>query len=104
MQKIAKPILVTYVLSYFIIKTHLLDVDNFPQTFDMESPHRKEKHCENCGKVVNSYWQRKHMNRGDIYDVCGPDCYVEYYKTIVDYAPPPEFSYGCANSAKWFWE
>ena len=35
--------------------------------------HRKEKHCENCRKVVHSYWHRKHMNRGDIYDVCGPD-------------------------------
>jgi predicted RNA-binding Zn-ribbon protein involved in translation (DUF1610 family) len=65
--------------------------------------HRKEKHCNNCGKTVNSYWHRKHMKRGDIYNVCGPDCYVEFYKTIVNFAPPPEFSYSCADSAKWFW-
>ena len=39
MQKISKTTLGTYVLSYFIIKTHLFDVDNFPRTFDMESPH-----------------------------------------------------------------
>ena len=38
MQKIAKTILVAYVLSYFIIKTHLFDIDHFPRTFDMESP------------------------------------------------------------------
>ena len=38
MPKIAKTILVTCVLSYFIVKTHVFDVDHFPRTFDMASP------------------------------------------------------------------
>ena len=26
--------------------------------------YRKEKYCNNCGKSVNSYWNRKHKNMG----------------------------------------
>ena len=34
----AKTILETYILSYFIKKVHLFDVDYFSRTFDLESP------------------------------------------------------------------
>ena len=56
--------------------------------------HRKEKHCDSCGKVVTSYWHHKYLPRGDIYDVCGPDCYVEFFNEIVNPPPPPGRIYG----------
>ena len=51
--------------------------------------HKKEKHCDGCGKVVDSYWHHKYLPRGDIYDVCGPDCYVELFNKAVNPPPPP---------------
>ena len=51
--------------------------------------HKKEKHCDGCGKVVDSYWHHKYLPRGDIYDVCGPDCYVEFFNEVVNPPPPP---------------
>ena len=56
--------------------------------------HRKEKHCDSCGKVVTSYWHHKYLPRGDIYDVCGQDCYVDFFNEIVNPPPPPGLIYG----------
>ena len=68
--------------------------------------HKKEKHCNQCGKVVKSFWHKKHIVKkdiyGDIYDVCGPECYVEFHNEVVDPPPPPGYTYGWFF-AKWFW-
>ena len=37
--------------------------------------HRKEKHCNVCGKVGNNFWQKN--LHGDKYDVCRNECYRE---------------------------
>ena len=54
----------------------------------------QEKNCDNCGKVVNSYWHRKHMKHGD-------NCYVKFYNTIVN--PFHHQDPAMADSVKWFW-
>ena len=41
------------------------------------------------------------MKHGDIYDVCGRDCYVEFYNTISN--PYHHQDPAMADSAKWFW-
>ena len=60
--------------------------------------HKKEKHCNQCGKVVKSFWHKKHFVKkniyGDIYDVCGPECYIEFHNKVVDPPPSPGYSYG----------
>ena len=72
--------------------------DDLPSKADLKR-HRKEKHYDNCGKVVNSYWHRKH---GENYEVCGKDCgLVEFYNTIVD--PYHHQDIAIADSAEWFW-
>ena len=71
--------------------------DDLPSKADLKR-HRKEKHCDNCGKVVNSYWHRKHH---DNYKVCGKECYVEFYNTIVN--PYHHQDPAMAESSKWFW-
>ena len=71
--------------------------DDLPSKADLKR-HRKEKHCDNCGKVVNSYWHKKH---GENYHVCGKECYVEFYNTIVN--PYHHQDIAIADSLKWFW-
>ena len=61
-------------------------------------PGKKEKHCNQCGKVAKSFWHKKHnVNKdiyGDINDLCGSECYVEFHNEVVDPPPPPGYSYG----------
>ena len=71
--------------------------DDLPSKADLKR-HKKEKHCDNCGKVVNSYWHRKYH---DNYNVCGKECYVEFYNTIVN--PYHHQDIAIADSSKWFW-
>ena len=70
---------------------------DLPSKADLKR-HRKEKHCDNCGKVVSSYWHRGH---GETYHVCSKDCYVEFQGTIVN--PCHHQDLAMSDSAEWFW-
>ena len=59
---------------------------------------QERKHCNQCGKVVKYVWHKNHFVKkdiyGDIYDICGPECYVQFYNEVVDPPPPVGYRYG----------